>query len=398
VTSVGIVGAIVVLLLSIMLHEAGHFLTAKHYGMKATRFFLGFGPTLWSTTRGETEYGVKAIPAGGFVKIVGMTPLEEVEPGDEDRVFYKQPARQRAVVLSAGSAVHLVLAFLITYLVLVFAGNLASSREAVYVQRVPACVLTAVDASCQPTDVASPSLGVLRKGDRLLTVNGKPVHSDTVLRDALQIGVPVHLRVRRHGQVVNLTTTPVGITQTVDGKQQTFAKIGVLLGSNPDPPSVGALAAVPRTFSTMGQFFTQTVQGLGRIPKTLGDVLSGKQRGANEVGTVVAATRFSGQITGAQGIPLSVRLGAFFLLMAGLNFFIGIFNMLPLLPLDGGHVGILLFEKVRSGFARVFHRRDPGRVDLLKVMPVTYAVFVALVGMSLILLYADIFRPINLNG
>ena len=397
-TSVGIVGAVVVLLLSIMLHEAGHFLTAKHYGMKATRFFLGFGPTLWSTTRGETEYGVKAIPAGGFVKIVGMTPLEEVEPGDEDRVFYKQPARQRAVVLSAGSAVHLVLAFLITYLVLVFSGNLASSRESVYVEKVPACVLTNVDAQCQPTDPASPSRGVLRGGDQLLTVNGKAVHSDTVLRDALQVGVPVHLQVRRHGQVVDLTTTPVGVTQTVNGKQQTFAKIGVLLGSNPDPPSVGPLAAVPRTFSTMGQFFTQTVQGLGRIPKTLGDVLSGKQRGVNDVGTVVSATRFSGQITAAQGIPLSVRLGAFFLLMAGLNFFIGIFNMLPLLPLDGGHVGILLFEKTRSGIARVFHRPDPGRVDLLKVMPVTYAVFVALVGMSLILLYADIFRPINLNG
>src|SRR3954449_13377195 len=114
-TALGIVGAIVVLLASIMLHEAGHFLTAKHYGMKATRFFLGFGPTLWSTHRGETEYGVKAIPAGGFVKIIGMTPLEEIEPGDEDRVFYKQPARQRAVVLSAGSAVHIVLAILIIF-------------------------------------------------------------------------------------------------------------------------------------------------------------------------------------------------------------------------------------------------------------------------------------------
>jgi membrane-associated protease RseP (regulator of RpoE activity) len=148
----------------------------------------------------------------------------------------------------------------------------------------------------------------------------------------------------------------------------------------------------------MGQFFSQTVQGLGRIPKTLGDVLSGKQRDVNDVGTVVAATRFSGQITGAHNLALSVKLGSFFLLMAGLNFFIGIFNMLPLLPLDGGHVGILAFESARSRLARALRRPDPGRVDLLKVMPVTYAVFVALVGMSLILLYADIFRPINLNG
>src|SRR3954469_15735565 len=168
-TAVGIVGAIAVLLLSIMLHEAGHFLTAKHYGMKATRFFLGFGPTIWSTHRGETEYGVKALPAGGFVKIVGMTPLEEIEPGDEDRVFYKQPARQRAVVLSAGSAVHLVLALLITYLVLVFAGDLSSTRAAVYVSKVPKCVVTDVQqTTCKPTDPASPSVGVLRDGDRII--------------------------------------------------------------------------------------------------------------------------------------------------------------------------------------------------------------------------------------
>ena len=397
-TAIGIIGAIVVLLVSIMLHEAGHFLTAKHYGMKATRFFLGFGPTLWSTHRGETEYGVKALPAGGFVKIVGMTPLEELDPGDEDRAFYKQPARQRAVVLSAGSAVHLVLAVVVTYLVLVFAGDLSSDRSAVYVYRVPKCVVTEVDQKCHASDPRSPSLGVLLAGDRILAVNGRGVHDDDVLRNALRSGEPVHLRVQRHDAVLDLTTTPVAVQQKINGTLQTVAKIGVYLSSNPDPPSVGPLAAVPQTFSTMGKFLTQTVKGLGRIPATLGDVLSGKQRDVNDVGTVVQATRFSGQITGAPDLPLSVKIGTFFLLMAGLNFFIGVFNMLPLLPLDGGHVAILAFEKARSRIARAFHRPDPGRVDLLKVMPVTYAVFVALVGMSLILLYADIFRPINLNG
>ena len=398
-TAIGIIGAIVVLLISIMLHEAGHFLTAKHYGMKATRFFLGFGPTIWSIHRGETEYGVKAIPAGGFVKIVGMTPLEEVEPGDEERVFYKFPARERAVVLSAGSAMHLVLAILMTYLVLVFAGDLSSSRVSVTVDSVPTCVYTSVTQThCKSTDPASPANGVLKAGDRLVSVNGKPVHDSDTLRNALYVGVPTHITVDRQGQDKALTVTPVGVQQKVDGSMQTVAKIGVLLTSNPDPPSVSAAAAVPKTFVTMGKFLTQTVKGLGRIPHTLADVLEGKQRNANDVGTVVAATRFSGQISGAQGIPLAIKFGTFFLLMAGLNFFIGIFNMLPLLPLDGGHVAILSFEKVRSRIARALHRPDPGRVDILKVMPVTYAVFVALVGMSLILLYADIFRPINLNG
>src|SRR5438067_25177 len=398
-TSLGILGAIVVLLLSIMLHAAGHFLTAKHYGMKATRFFLGFGPTLWSTRRGETGYGVKAVPAGGFVKIIGMTPLEEVEPGDEGRAFSKFPARERAVVLSAGSAVHIVLALFLTYLVLVFAGDLSSSREAVVVQKVPDCVYTSVtQTQCGASDPASPSQGVLHKGDRLLSVDGVAVHSDNTLRDRLQVGVPVHLVIARDHKQLAVTLRPVGIEQKIDGKPAMVAKIGVLLTENPDPPSVGALAAVPKTFDTMGQYFTQTVKGLGRIPHTLSDVLQGKQRNVNDVGTVVEATRISGQISGAVGIPLSLKIGSFFLLMAGLNFFIGIFNMLPLLPLDGGHVAILSFESVRSKIARALHRPDPGRVDILKVMPVTYAVFIALVGMSLILLYADIFRPINLNG
>ena len=397
-TSLGILGAIVVLLLSIMLHEAGHFLTAKHYGMKATRFFLGFGPTIWSTRRGETEYGVKAVPAGGFVKIIGMTPLEEVEPGDEGRVFYKFPARERAVVLSAGSAVHIVLALFLTYLVLVFAGDLSSSREAVVVQKVPDCVYTSVtQTQCGASDPASPSQGVLHKGDRLLSVDGVAVHSDNTLRDRLQVGVPVHLVIARDHKQLPVTLRPVGVEQKVDGKPATVAKIGVLLTENPDPPSVGALAAVPKTFDTMGQYFTQTVKGLGRIPHTLSDVLQGKQRNVNDVGTVVEATRISGQISGAVGIPLSLKLGSFFLLMAGLNFFIGIFNMLPLLPLDGGHVAIVLFEQARSRLYRLFGRRDPGRVDLMKIMPVTYAVVALFIGLSLLLVYAGIVNPIRIQ-
>jgi membrane-associated protease RseP (regulator of RpoE activity) len=399
VSTLGIVGAVVVLLASIMLHEAGHFLTAKHYGMKATRFFLGFGPTLWSFRRGETEYGVKAIPAGGFVKIVGMTPLEELEPGDEGRAFYRQPPGQRAVVLSAGSAVHIVIALVLTYIVLVVCGDLASSRSAVYVASVPKCVIADVNrTTCQPGDPPSPSLNQLQKGDRVVAVNGTALTSSTDLRKQLHVGVPVTLDVLRHRAHVAVTIDPVPITQTDKGKQTTVPRIGVLLDEQPDPPNVGALAAVPKTGSTMGEYLSETVQGLGRIPATLRDVLSGKQRGPQDVGTVVSAARVSGQVAGAVGVPLKIRIGEFLLLMAGLNFFIGVFNMLPLLPLDGGHVAILAFEEGRSRLYRVIGRRDPGRVDLNKVMPVTYAVFVAIVAMSVILLYADIFRPIKLNG
>lgn len=398
-SALGVIAAIVVILASIMLHEGGHFLTAKYFGMKATRFFLGFGPTLWSTHRGETEYGIKAIPAGGFVKIVGMTPLEEIEPGDENRVFYRQPARQRLVVLSAGSAVHLLIALILTYLVVVFAGDLTSPQAQVYVSDAPACIIVDPNQkACLPTDPRSPSHGVLQHGDLLLFVNGTPIRTDNTLRNALHIGVPVHLVVRRDHVRVPVTVTPVAVAETVKGKTTTSAKIGVILSDKPNPPSVGALSAVPKTFSTMGEFFTESVKGLARIPHTLGDVLSGKQRNVNDVGTVIAATRYSGEIAGATQAPAGVRIGEFLLLMAGLNFFIGVFNMLPLLPLDGGHVGILLYEEARSRIYRLLGRLDPGRVDLNKVMPFTYAVFVAIVAMSAILLYADIFRPIKLNG
>ncbi len=399
VSTLGTVAAVVVLIASIMLHEAGHFLTAKHYGMKATRFFLGFGPTLWSFRRGETEYGVKAIPAGGFVKIVGMTPLEEVAPGDEGRVFYRQPARQRAVVLSAGSAVHIVIALVLTYVVLVVCGDLTSTRSQVLVDSVPKCVIADANrTACQSSDPASPSQGRLQKGDRIVAVNGKPLTKDSDLRDSLKVGSPVTLDVLRQHARISVTIDPIPVTQKDSkGKVTTIPRIGVLLTDRPDPPGVGVFAAVPKTGATMGEYLSETVQGLGRIPATLDDVLSGRQRGPQDVGTVVSAARVSGQVAGAD-LPVKVRLGEFLLLMAGLNFFIGVFNMLPLLPLDGGHVAILAFEEGRSRLYRVIGRRDPGRVDLNKVMPVTYAVFVAIVAMSVILLYADIFRPIKLNG
>src|SRR4051794_24009051 len=157
-----------------MLHEAGHFLTAKHYGMKASRFFVGFGPTLWSFRRGETEYGVKAIPAGGFVKIVGMTELEEVAPEDEERAFYRQPAGRRAVVLAAGSVTHFLLALVVIYIGLVSVG-LPTDRP--IVGRVQTCVVqTAADRACAPGDPAAPAARAgLKSGDRITAIGATSV-------------------------------------------------------------------------------------------------------------------------------------------------------------------------------------------------------------------------------
>src|SRR3954454_9026280 len=170
--TLGVLVFVVALLLSVMLHEFGHFATAKRYGMKATRFFVGFGPTLWSTRRGETEYGVKAIPAGGFVKIIGMTPLEDVEPGDEDRAFYRQPAGQRVVVLAAGSVIHLLIAFFIIFGVLAAFGDPLHSETSLTVGYTTTCIPTDPARGCTPADPKAPAYRVLHAGDRITAVDG----------------------------------------------------------------------------------------------------------------------------------------------------------------------------------------------------------------------------------
>ena len=172
----GAVGFVVALLLSVTLHEAGHFVTARRYGMKATQFFVGFGPTVWSRQRGETEYGVKAIPAGGFVKIVGMTQLEEVDPADEPRAFWRQPARQRAVVLAAGSTVHFILAALLVLLASFSIGKAVQLSPGVAAISECVPVSASADTSCEDRDaVPAPAQAAgLRQGDVVVSVDGEP--------------------------------------------------------------------------------------------------------------------------------------------------------------------------------------------------------------------------------
>ena len=169
----GVIAFIVAILASVMLHEAGHFAMAKAFGMKVTQFFVGFGPTLWSVRRGETEYGVKAIPAGGFVKIVGMTELEEVPAADRPRAFYRQPAPQRAVVLAAGSTMHFVIAFVLIWFVLSGLGLPALTTT---VGSVSPCITQDDAARCTSADPASPAaLAGIRPGDRIVAIDGRPV-------------------------------------------------------------------------------------------------------------------------------------------------------------------------------------------------------------------------------
>jgi membrane-associated protease RseP (regulator of RpoE activity) len=395
VIALGVVAFVVALLLSIMLHEAGHLLTAKRYGMKATQYFLGFGPTLFSRQRGETEYGVKAIPAGGFVKIVGMTPLETVDPQDQPRAFYRQPAPRRAVVLAAGSATHLVLAFL---LVAVAFAAFGEPRITSRVSSVSPCVTTAQVADC-PGQPRSPAVRAgLRAGDRIVAFDGQPVGDWEELARRIQRHppVPTPLTVERNGKRVELVA-PLqrGPTRNLDtGEPITATKLG--FGPSEEAFRLGPLAALGRGGEFLLRGTGLTFTSLAAIPGQVPDLLAGQDRDGTGAIGIVGASRLSGQVLEDDSQPTAVTIGNFLLLVASLNLFVGIFNLLPLLPLDGGHLAILGWEQGRHALRRRRGYAGPlQRVDLVKLLPVAYAVIALFVGLTVLLVWADIANPVR---
>jgi membrane-associated protease RseP (regulator of RpoE activity) len=391
--AIGVIAFSLALLLSVMLHEAGHFATAKAYGMKASKFFVGFGPTLWSFRRGETEYGVKAIPAGGFVKIEGMTALEQMPPGEEARAFYNQPPGRRTVVLVAGSVVHFLIAIAIVFGILAVTGEDPIRTDGFSVAAVSKCVTAAPSGICTPADQSAPALGKLQAGDRLLAINGQPISSSgdnfiTILR--ANAGKAVAITVMRDGvrKTISVTPVPITVSNKVEGR------IGVQ--DELDPAHVGVLAAFPRTFGVLASFVKSTGGAISGLPSEVSGIIQGKPRNPDGAASVVDVARVSGQIS-SSGAGIGAITATLLLLIAELNLFVGLFNLLPLLPLDGGHVAILAYEEGRSRVYRLLRRPDPGRVDIMKVLPLTYAVVAAFVGLSLILLYAGIANPIRLQ-
>jgi membrane-associated protease RseP (regulator of RpoE activity) len=391
---VGIVAFVLVLLASVMIHEAGHFATARAFGMKATEFFVGFGPTLWSRRRGETEYGVKAIPAGGFVKIVGMTDLEEIDPADEPRAFYRQPAWQRAIVLAAGSFMHFVIAFVL--LVIVFAA-LGTPTTTTTVARVAPCVPTDnTTASCAADDPDSPALAAgLQPGDTVVAYDGQRIDDWQQLQEAIRAsaGRDVAVVVNRAGQQQTLTLTPV--VRERDGEQVGVVGLTPQIGAERQGPveALGASAA------QVGNLTVATFRGLAAIPAAIPALLNSTfgtaERSVEGLVGPVGIARISGEVVEGEA-PLALRIASFLGIMAGINVFIGIFNLLPLLPLDGGHLAVLGFERARAGIYRLLGRPDPGRVDLNRLLPAAYLVIALFIGLSVLLLVADVLNPVTL--
>ena len=389
---------IVALLVSVMLHETGHFVLAKKFGMKVTRYFVGFGPTIWSTWRGETEYGIKALPFGGFVKIVGMHSLDDPDdPADEPRSFRRKPAWQRIAVLCAGSAMHFLLALvLIAGLALgVGIANDNVTQLGTISSCVPASVSAYDNGTCSPSDQPSPAkLAGLRVGDVVTAFDGQPVSTWTQLSNAIrdtQPGTPVTLTVRRDGHLVTLHTT----LSSVSGRGGSYLGVAPAVVFQVASP----LGAINYAGTTFGQVLTGSAQAVAALPAALPKLFA-KDRSstaAGQVSSVVGAAEATGDAV-ASSAGWQYKVSFVLLLIASLNIFVGAFNMLPLLPLDGGHIAVILYERIRAWLARLRGRPDPGLADMAKLLPVSFSLFAVLMVFAVALILADIVNPVNLTG
>jgi membrane-associated protease RseP (regulator of RpoE activity) len=386
---IGAAAFVLALLLSVMLHEAGHLLTAKRFGMKASQFFVGFGATLWSRRRGETEYGIKAIPLGGFVKIIGYTPLEKVDPADEPRAFYRQPASRRAVVIVTGVVMNLLLAFLLLIVLAMAVGLPDGGKATTVVRRVSPCV--AATATCTARDPESPSRKAgLRVRDRIVSFAGRPVRDWDQLAAAIRDAKPgstVAVVVERSGARVTL---PVTVAEV--GGHGYFGLEPALRTHR-----LGPVRAVRFSVRFMGEMVVSVARVVVDIPHAIPKLFSHDRASTpgGQAGSVVGGAEASGQVFSSSD-TWQEKIGTFILLVASLNLFVGLLNLLPLLPLDGGHLAVVCYERVKARVFLLRGRPDPGPVDMAKLMPVTYVVVMVLVGLGVLLILADVINPLKL--
>jgi membrane-associated protease RseP (regulator of RpoE activity) len=376
----GILAFVVALLLSVMIHEFGHYITARKYGMWVSEFFVGFGKKIWSVQRGETEVGVKASPAGGYCKIEGMSPSDELPVGEEDRAFYKASSAKKLVVLGAGSFLHFVIGFVLLFTL--FAGIGTNQVLPVISQVVPNSAAEA--AGIQP-------------GDEILSINGKKVtewYKDVeVIRQSE--GKELTLMLDRNGQEISITAS--GRLTDIDGTKRYVLGIVNDVGLKRSGLSVSLKNSAIVTKS----FLTESVKSLAKLPEKVpalwGATVRGEERDANGLVGVVGVARVSGEAVGSDKLTPMERLATFVLIVASLNIFVGIFNLLPILPLDGGHIAVAIADEIRAFFARLRGRPRPAPIDVTVLTPVTMVVFVILACLTLLLLVADVINPVTLN-
>ncbi len=425
--ALGVVAFFLGVLGSIALHEVGHMWPAKKFGIKVTQYFVGFGRTVWSVRRGETEYGIKAVPLGGYVKLVGMLPpapgadptkvrssntgmftqliadaraaeYETVGPGDEHRLFYRKPWWQKLIVMASGPLVNIGIATILFTVVFVGFG---APRATTTVASVSACVIPAAEQGrvCSPADPVAPAQAGLRPGDTITAFNGTPIQSWNQLTDLIRSndnGDAV-IGLERDGQPLTVhTNTLVSPRESLDGSTGTV-DVGFL---GVAPTEVTERHGLGYVASNMWGYTKATGSAIIDLPHRLVQVAQaafGGKRSLDSPMSVVGASRVAGEVVTLNSVSWGDRIANVLGLLGAVNLFVALFNFIPLLPLDGGHIAGALWEAVRRGVARLRGRPDPGHVDVAKLLPVAYAVGALLVVMGVLLVYADIVNPVPLQ-
>ncbi len=418
------------LAVSIGLHELGHLVPAKKFGVRVGQYMVGFGPTVFSRRRGETEYGLKAIPLGGYISMAGMyAPAREggrgrtastsmfdtlvqddsAEDDESGRTFFQLPVYKRVIIMLGGPFMNLVIA-VVLYAIILTGFGIAQTTTTI--GSVSQCVVAATNASqeCTSADPAAPGLVAgIKPGDRIVSMNGETIDSwdqaTAIIRDSA--GRPLAIVVDRGGVEVPLEATPLlteryvyddngAIVKDASGASVT-EKVGFLgVGS--------ATAIVPQPITavlpTVGDRIVGIVTIITQLPQRLVDVAVSAfgpgERDPNGLIGVVGVGRLAGEITSLTDVPVATRAIGLIEVVASLNIALFVFNLIPLVPLDGGHIAVALFEGVRRFFAKLFKRPAPGPIDATRILPVTLAVSVVLIAMTVLLVYADIVKPITL--
>ncbi len=425
--TIGVVVMVVGILLSIALHEVGHMVPAKRFGVRVPQYFVGFGPTLWSRTKGETEYGVKAIPLGGYVRLVGMYPpapsgskprrgrvaelvqsarevsAEEIRPGEDHRAFYRLSVPKKIVVMMGGPMMNLLIAAVLLTITQVGFGAWVATPTLSYVA--PCLTPTSSSSTCAETDPVSPAAQAgLQAGDRLVTIDGRTIATWDDVTSALTAAGsdPVSLVVDRGGRQITAVVTPEVATrqvQAADGTitTETSGKIGIGAAYDWAPQT---LASVP---GVLGEQLAATAKVVVTLPVRVVDIarsaFGSEERDPSSVMGLVGVGRIAGEVASsdATGLPAEARWVTLITLLASLNIALFVFNLIPLPPLDGGHVAGALYEGARRQVARIRRLPRPGPADTARLVPLAYGAFLVLTAMGALLIYADIVKPVQLG-
>ena len=423
---------------SIALHEVGHLVPAKKFGVRVGQYMIGFGPTIWSRKFGETEYGLKAIPLGGYISMAGMYPPAKageasrdastgflqtlmqdareqsentIEPGHEERVFYKLPVLKRIVIMLGGPVVNLLIGILL-YAIVLCGFGITTANATTSISVVNECLVPAtseVQECTSTTETAPGAEAGLLPGDTILSVDGNAIDEASEATSIINAspGEQLTLIVDRNGEELTLEATPRLTERYVYNDDGTIATDAE---GNNRTEEIGLLGitfaqAIERQPITavlplVGDRIASVAHIILNLPQRLIDVVNAafgpEERDPTGPVSVVGVGRIAGEISTITTIPLATRFSGLLELLASLNIALFVFNLIPLLPLDGGHVAGALWEGIRRFFAKLFKRPDPGPVDIAKLVPLTLVVVVLLGGMSLLLIYADIVKPISI--